>query len=146
MTDAPPALAKLVSACDVCRTADVAHSWSVSNPGPDTLLLWLEPWAEEFEIPARSTVALTSSEETVSCLASRVEWTVDHLVVWAGAGRVAVSVDGVLQRTSSAAIPVPNGLTKEMLSTLFADHPFARLGGSEVGVVPPCSGDPDQHL
>ena len=145
MIDMPPHLAELVSACDVGRAADVGRSWSVSNPGPDTLLLWLEPWAEEFKIPVRSTVALTSSEETVSCLASRVEWTVDHLVVWAGAGTVAVSVDGILQRTSSAATPVPNGLTKEMLSTLFADHPSARLGGSEGGVVPPCLGDPDQH-
>jgi hypothetical protein len=43
---------------------------------------------------------------------------------------VAVSIDGVLQRSGSALIPVPDGLTKQMLGIVFADQPAARLGGS----------------
>lgn len=58
-----------------------------------------------------------------------VEWGEEYLVVWAGAKTVEVFVDGVLQDSGSASIPIPNGLTKGMLDILFRDQPAARLGG-----------------
>lgn len=53
----------------------------------------------------------------------------DHLIIWANGPTVAVFVDDVLQDSISAIIPLPSGLTKGMLNTLFVDHPEARLGG-----------------
>jgi hypothetical protein len=106
------------------------RQWGFSNPGPGTVLLWLEPWAEEFEIPARSTVILDSCSESQNQPFGQVEWTADHLVVWASAQTVAVSIDGVLQHSGSAVIPIPDGLNEEMLRILFADQPAARLGGA----------------
>lgn len=104
--------------------------WGFSNPGPGTILLWLEPWADEFEIPARSTVILNPAGGPEGSPLGQLEWSVDHLVLWASAQTVAVSIDGVLQRSGSALIPIPDGLTKEMLGIVFADQPAARLGGA----------------
>lgn len=106
------------------------HQWSLSNPGPDTLFLWLEPWAEEVAVPARSTVAMRPSG---GCTPGKVEWGADHLVLWAEAPTVEVFVDGILQDTGSARIAVPEGLTKDMLGILFAGQPAARLGGAHAG-------------
>ena len=110
---------------------DLDHQWSLSNPGPDNLLVWLEPWAEEFEVPVRSTVTLSaSSSGSEERSVGEVEWTPDHLVVWASASdTVKVFVDGVLQESGSAVIPVPDDLTKQMLNVIFDDQPAARLGG-----------------
>ena len=107
--------------------AELDNQWSLSNPGRDELLVWLEPWAEEFVVPARSTVAMRpSSGRTLG----EVEWTHDHLIVWASAPTVEVFVDGVLQDSASAAISVPEGLAKGMLNIVFAGEPAARLGGT----------------
>jgi hypothetical protein len=107
------------------------HELSFSDPGPDNLRVWLEPWAEEFEIPALSTIALSPSREDESCPLGELEWAEDHLIIWASAEKVAVSIDGVAQHSGSASIPIPEGLSKAMLGVLFADQPAARLGGTE---------------
>lgn len=109
---------------------DADHQWGLSNPGPDTLYLWLEPWADEIEAPVRSTITFDPSGGPEDCPLGQVEWTTDHLLVWATAQRVAVFVDGELQHTGSAVIAVPDGLTKGMLGIVFADQPAARLGGA----------------
>lgn len=106
---------------------ELDNQWGLSNPGRDELLVWLEPWAEEFVVPARSTVAMRSPS---GCTLGEVEWTADHLIVWANAPTVEVFVDGVLQDSASAAISVPEGLTKGMLNIVFAGQPAARLGGA----------------
>jgi hypothetical protein len=103
--------------------------WGLSNPGPDTLLVWLEPWAEEFEVPVRSTVAMKGAGGRESEV-GEIEFKPDHLVVWASAQTVEVFIDGAFQESASASIPVPAGLSKAMLGIVFADHPAARLGGS----------------
>ncbi len=109
---------------------DADHCWGLSNPGPNTLYVWLEPWADEIEVPVRSTITFNPSGGHDDCPLGQVEWTTDHLVVWATAQRIAVYVDGVLQHSGSAVIPVPDGLTKGMLGIVFADQPAARLGGA----------------
>ena len=109
---------------------ELYSGWSLSNPWPHTLLVRLEPWADEIEVPARSTVTLSAADGVEDCLIGELEWTPDHLVVWANApGRIEARVDGVLQETGSAVIPVPEGLTKQMLNLVFAGQPPARLGG-----------------
>ena len=107
--------------------AELDNQWSLSNPGRDELLVWLEPWAEEFVVPARSTVAMKPCSGRAL---GEVEWTPDHLIVCASAPSVEVFVDGVLQDTASAAIFVREGLTKGMLNIVFAGRPGARLGGA----------------
>ena len=109
---------------------DLYRQWSLSNPGPDTVLVWLEPWAEEFEVPPRSTIALAASSEADEGAIDEVEWTDDYLVIWAGApGTVKVFVDEALQDSASAVVPIPASMTKQMLNIVFADQPAARLGG-----------------
>lgn len=104
--------------------------WGLSNPGPQTLSVWLEPWADEVAVPVRSTITLTVVEGTQDQFVGEVEWAHDHLVVWAsGPSMIEAHVDGVFQRTGSAVIPIPDGLTKEILEVVFGDQPSARLAG-----------------
>jgi hypothetical protein len=111
---------------------DSGWHWAVSNAGPETLLVWLEPWAEEFEVPPRSTLALRFNSEADD---TEIECTADHIVVWAGPGQTArVYIDHELQESASASIPVPGGFdgsTKELLGLMFGGQPSARLGGEE---------------
>lgn len=105
------------------------HRWSMSNPGPENLAIWLEPWAEEFDVRVRSTIAMEWADPEESAL-GELEWTPEHPVVWADVFPLRVLIDDVLQDTSSAAIPIPAGLTKAMLNIMFASQPTARLGGA----------------
>lgn len=107
---------------------NVDRQWGLSNPGPLALFLWLEPWAEEFAVPAGSTIMLMSPGKAGEPI-DDVEWTPDHLVVWANGPTVEVLVDGVQQESGSASVPIPEGLTRKMLNIAFANQPAARLGG-----------------
>lgn len=109
---------------------DVDRQWSLSNPGPNSLLVWLEPWAEEFEVPVGSTLTLRSSGLAKDPILEETEWTSDHLVLWASApGTVKVFIDEALQESASAVVDIPEGMTKTMLNLVFAGQPAARLGG-----------------
>ncbi|MGF7146689.1 hypothetical protein FHS96_000298 [Sphingomonas zeicaulis] len=105
------------------------RSWSCSNPGPDELSLWLEPWADEFVIPVRSTVTLVPAGDSQKYVLDEVECTPHRLVVWASTTMVRVLIDDVLQDSASAEIPIPDGLNKATLNLLFGNQPAARLGG-----------------
>lgn len=107
---------------------DVDSQWCLSNPGPNAMLVWLEPWAEEFEVQARSTISMKPSGGSLQEPLGEVDWNADHLVIWASARTVEVFIDGELQRSGSAIIPIPDGLNKKMLNILFAKQPAARLG------------------
>lgn len=111
------------------------HEWSLCNPGPDTLLVWLEPWCDEFEVPPGSTITLKTQAGGEGGGVGEIEWGPENLIIWANGPTVAVFVDDVLQDSGSAISPIPNGLTKSMLNTLFANQPQARLGGHPSPVV-----------
>ncbi|HEV2598593.1 MAG TPA: hypothetical protein VGU00_09570 [Sphingopyxis sp.] len=111
--------------------AELDNQWSLSNPRRDELLVWLEPWAEEFVVPTRSTITMRPS---IGRTLGEVEWTPDHLIVWASAPMVEVFIDDMRQDSASAAISVPEGLTKGMLNIVFAGQPAARLGGAPVNM------------
>ena len=102
---------------------DADEKWSLSNPGPNAFLVWLEPWCEEFTVPVRSTISL----KTLGDL--EIEWAPENLVVWASGPTVTVFIDDERQQSCAESIPIPDGLTKGMLNILFADQPTARLGG-----------------
>lgn len=116
---------------------DADRRWSLSNPGPERLAVWLEPWAEEFEVPVRSTITMEWPAGSEESALGEFEWTRDHLIVWANVSTVRVLLDGVLQDTGSAVIPIPASLTRAMLSIVFADQPTARLGGAYAGSIKP---------
>lgn len=59
--------------------------WSFSNFGPSPILLWLEPWADEIEIPSGATVTVDSTGGSGCCPPGEIEWTDDHMVLWATA-------------------------------------------------------------
>ncbi|WP_442680657.1 hypothetical protein ACSBM8_05525 [Sphingomonas sp. ASY06-1R] len=113
------------------------HEWSLCNPGPDTLRVWLEPWCEEFEVPARSAITLKAPSGAERHEMGEIEWGPDNLVIWAAGPTVAVFIDDVLQESGSAIIPIPDGLTKNLLNVIFADQPAARLGGRSSHAVAP---------
>jgi hypothetical protein len=107
----------------------------MSNPGREKLMVWLEPWADEFEVPARSTIVMRGPTEISHCGVGEAEWTPDNLVMWASASTVEVLIDGVLQESASATIAVPDGLSKGVLEVLFAGQPGARLGGAAADTI-----------
>ncbi len=99
------------------------------NASTDPVLLWLEPWAEEFELPAKSSVVLQTPVGQPAGLLESIEQTPDHIVIWASA-TVEVCIDGAIQDSASASISAPNDLSKQMLEILFVNQPSARLGGA----------------
>lgn len=99
---------------------------SFTNDGAEPMLVWLEPWADELQLPPRSTVRfMAANGEGVG----ELEQAHDQITLWANADIVQVFIDEVLQETASASIAAPAGLTKAMLHTVFHAQPSARLGG-----------------
>lgn len=115
------------------------HEWSLCNHKPDTFLVWLEPWCDAFEVPARSTITLKTSDGAAQCGLGEIEWGPDNLVVWATGPTVTVFIDDLLRSSGSATIPIADGLTKGMLNVVFANQPAARLGGRLSHAVGPIS-------
>ena len=90
------------------------------------MLVWLEPWADEVHLPARSTVQFVAPNGGG---VGELEQAHDQITLWANTDIVQVFIDDVLQETASAIIAAPAGLTKAMLQTVFDAQPSARLGG-----------------
>jgi len=111
--------------------------WGLSNIGQHKLLLWLEPWGEEFEVEGRSTVTLKVSNPQADARFIDVQSTEDHVVIWANGGDlIEVQIDQVRQDSASARIAFPDmppGLsTKEFLNIVFSQQPDARLAGRKL--------------
>lgn len=107
--------------------------WGVSNAGSNPVYLWLEPWADEVEVPRGATATLRIVDGNAQSHSLEIEDTGEHVVIWAASGDcLEVYVDGVLQHTGSASIPVPDGFgtsTKNLLGIMFDKQPEARLAG-----------------
>ncbi|OYW47509.1 MAG: hypothetical protein B7Z36_03040 [Novosphingobium sp. 12-63-9] len=112
---------------------DADWHWGLSNCGPDELLLWIEPWADEVEVPSKSTVTMRISAANPDNLILEVEKSEDYLVIWGTGGQtIEVFVDNVLLHTGSAKIEVPEcfgASAKTVLGVLFENQPSARLAG-----------------
>jgi hypothetical protein len=116
-------------------------NWALSNIGPAPLMLWLEPWADEVAVPGRSTVTLRIENGASGERGLDIDDSGEHLVVWAAGGdRIEVAVDGVVVRTGSAVIAVPDAFgmsPKRLLGVLFDEQPSARLAGRAASVPRP---------
>lgn len=106
--------------------SNAASTLSFTNDGTEPILVWLEPWADEVHLPAQSTVRFIAP---YGVGVGELEQAHDQITLWANADIVQVFVDDVLQKTASASIAAPAGLTKAILHTVFDDQPSARLGG-----------------
>jgi hypothetical protein len=69
--------------------SDADWQWGISNIGAGKLLIWLEPWAEEFDVESRSTATLRVSNPACNDRCLDVETTNNHIVVWARGGDLA---------------------------------------------------------
>jgi hypothetical protein len=98
------------------------------------ILVWLEPWALEFQLPSRAilTLACTAYESTIDPW-PLIEVVDDVLTVWgSGGSRIAVFIDDVDQQSFSAGYAAPDlGTlsTKGFVNLVFRDQPTARPGG-----------------
>lgn len=113
---------------------ELGWHWGVSNVGLRTCRLWLEPWADEVEVPVRSSLTLRVIGERPEQDFPEIEVDDDGFVVWAvGGTRIEAAVAGEPRQTGSAEIEAPGefGLsTKRLLTLMFEHYPPARLGGA----------------
>ena len=107
--------------------SDTDWLWSVSSIAPHKLLIWLEPWAEEFEVPAGSAIELRFAGGLPGDHPVEIESAADQVVIWASAGQtVIVSIDGAVQHSASASIPVPRAdhlSTRQFLGIMLGAQP-----------------------
>ena len=109
------------------------RSWAMSNAQPADLFVWLEPWAEEFCVPSKSSILFDIDDSTARAELPEIELTDDHVVFWANFGSlVRVKIDDILQDSASAKIifpDIPNLSPKDFLNLVFPEDSAARVGG-----------------
>jgi hypothetical protein len=110
--------------------------WSFTNLGNQAIAVWLEPWADKFLLAPGSTVQLRAPDGSE---VGDIEQTEDQITVWASAETIEVFIDDEPQKSVSAIVPAPRSMTKDMLHTVFANQPSARLGGAENPILHPTS-------
>ncbi|MET1111922.1 MAG: GNAT family protein [Allosphingosinicella sp.] len=102
------------------------------NGRAETLRLWLEPWADEIEVPPASRVDLVA-ERLAGPAAAEFEMTSENLAFYApGDSRIRILVDGVQVDTGSASIAAPDAGalgTRGFVQTVFGNFPEARPAG-----------------
>jgi len=111
--------------------------WAISNTQSCDLLVWLEPWAEEFSVPYRSRILFEINSPASQNNFPEVEVEKEWIVVWANGGDlIRVSIDNVFQHSSSAEIVVPdipNLSPKQFLQTAFGVRSAPRIVERETG-------------
>ena len=102
------------------------------NSRAETLRLWLEPWAEEIEVPPGSRVDLVA-EGLSKPATAEFDMTSENLAFYApGDSRIRALVDGVQVDTGSVSITAPDAGalgTRGFVQTVFGNFPEARPGG-----------------
>jgi RimJ/RimL family protein N-acetyltransferase len=110
------------------------ETFTVHNSRSTDLLLWLEPWCEEFRVPAGRRLDLVLEGRFARPLDAPFELNETHLAFFApGGSRVRVLIDGELQPSGSsqAAVPSTGKIgTRALTGVLFSDYPEGRLAGA----------------
>ena len=79
------------------------------NAGAKNIVVWLEPWCDEFVLPAHAELLLRVEQEAGKGIEPLIEATEFGLTIYgAGGTRLRASVDGVEQDTASAVILLPD--------------------------------------
>ena len=98
-----------------------------------TFAVWLEPWAEEYEVANGSEIVVAMRGEPND--APEIDTFSDRATIYAPLGcLIEITVDGITQNadraSSRVAFPASSTLgTRELTEMLFGEHPEARPGG-----------------
>lgn len=107
---------------------------SLCNAGEDQLLVWLEPWCDEFLLSPRGELRLEVDSDHETEVEPELEISEHRLTVFAaGNTRIRVLIDGEEQESGSASITAPDfGLlsSKGFVDLVFGSFPEARPGGA----------------
>jgi hypothetical protein len=86
--------------------SDSVLEFSFRNRQSKPVIVIVEPWAEEFDVPDGSDLSIAISHTNIGALETEI--TQQYFIVWAWSGcRAKVSVDGIEQIRPSLGIPVP---------------------------------------
>ncbi len=121
-----------------CDAAAAGHgrsrTFTFHNQRPIDLLLWLEPWAEEFSVPPGSKLELVVKGNVENEADAPFELWDTHLTFYARADTlVQVLIDGRKLPSASSDVPFPGGSvhleTRTIVEEVFGDFPETRPGG-----------------
>lgn len=102
------------------------------NAGASSIFIWLEPWAEEFELSSRSELLIRIEGDPEED-SPDIEQTEAGFAIYAvGGTRLRLLIDGAEQRSSSSKIEAPGTgplSTRGLVDLLFGDLPEGRAGG-----------------
>jgi hypothetical protein len=80
--------------------------YSFRNQKSDTIIAIIEPWAEEFSVPAGSVLSVIIFYNSIGLLETAISSDYFSMWLWAGC-HVEVSLDGKDQTPPSLSIPAP---------------------------------------
>lgn len=119
---------------------DAAEEISFCNAGSLPLVVWLEPWAQEFALPPRSIIVLRCFADGGRNSMPDLEAANGIMTVWGqGGSRIAVFIDEVDQNSFSSrhAAPALDGLTtRGFVELVFDGRPETRPGGLPLALSP----------
>lgn len=112
------------------RHATTVHLCNASGVG---MLVWLEPWAQEFQLESRGELLLECWSDGACDPTPELEMSHDMITVYGASDtRLAVFINGVDQNSFSAECTAPDAgplTTRGFVESVFKDFPEARPGG-----------------
>ncbi|MEG3123965.1 hypothetical protein [Sphingomonas sp. GB1N7] len=115
------------------RDAIDAGQVRLCNASGADLIVWLEPWAQEFVLPARAELVLYCRSDANGNAMPEIDTDDGIITIWGqGGSRIAVFIDGLDQESFSAGYSAPDtGLLspRNFVTLAFGNHPEARPGG-----------------
>ena len=116
--------------------AETGHRATVSlcNAGEAQLMVWLEPWCDEFSLAPRGELSLEVHSDEETDVEPQLETSEYGMTVFAAANtRIRVLIDGEQQKSGSASITAPDFgplSSKGFVDVVFGNFPEARPRGA----------------
>lgn len=96
------------------RKIDKSWQFWLKNSTDEDLAVWLEPWADSFDLAPLSEVSFRLESDKDVPLGLRLDQAPGCVVVYVEVGtRIHVAIDGVAQESRSATIACPEWTTEE---------------------------------
>ena len=107
---------------------------SLCNAGEAPLMIWLEPWCDEFFLSPRCELSLEIDSNDEIEMEPELEVSDHGLTIFAAANtRIRIFIDGEQQESASASITAPDFgplSSKGFVDAVFGNFPQARPGGA----------------
>jgi hypothetical protein len=108
--------------------------FSRTNGSHSKWTVWIEPWAEEFEVASGSSIEIVIRGAPAEL--AEIDSTPEQVTIYAPSGAfLDITIDGVQQDSASAQIAVPNTRTlgtRGFVDLVFGNAPEARPHGRPV--------------